>query len=178
MKTRNLTPWCNIYYSALKYNISITHSRYKTALIAFVALVFISLLAIQLTTHYSLVLVVNVLFWLVLGTHLRPDKKQQGEYLQHFQLSHHGLIEYKGETQDECSYQLLPQSRCSFLGAWLVMQGVNQSLDDNSTCSSNNRLALTKKQQGFGKKHNLFLFRDSFTQQGFSHLARVIKSLS
>jgi len=175
---QSLTPWCNIYYSALKYNISITHSRYKTALIAFVALVFISLLAIQHTTHYSLVLVFNVLFLLILAMYLRPDKKQRIECSQHFQLGHQGLLEYQVGTQDACSYQLLPQSRCSFLGAWLVMQRVNPSLDDNLTCSSHNHLALTIKQQGFGKKHNLFLFRDSFTRQGFSHLARVIKSLS
>ncbi|MBU2869620.1 hypothetical protein, partial [Colwellia sp. E2M01] len=58
-------------------------------------------------------------------------------------------------------YQLLAQSRFSFLGCWLIMQPKNDPLQKSTQ-------VLPKQ---------LFIFRDSVSAQDFSRLAKIIKQL-
>ncbi|ALO35723.1 hypothetical protein CMT41_14105 [Colwellia sp. MT41] len=62
------------------------------------------------------------------------------------------------------SYQLLAASRVSFIGCWLVMVPSEPILTPRSNAANN----IPKQ---------LFIYRDSFSKQDFSRLARVIKQL-
>lgn len=176
MKTQSLTPWCNIYYSALKYNISVTSSRYKAALIALLVLLFLLLFLIQNTIYYTAALIIIVIFGLLLDFYLNNYRKKPTDSLRQFQLSTSGLVDYHG-ADVHCVYQLLPQSRCSFLGAWLVMEPVNSPLEVHSTYKRRDTLLSQFKPIDSGKKHCMFIFKDSFSQADYSHLSRVINSL-
>nr|WP_157825901.1 hypothetical protein [Colwellia sp. Bg11-28] len=62
------------------------------------------------------------------------------------------------------SYQLLAESRLSFIGCWLVLM-------PNSSASAQHRT------HGKGYPKQFFIFRDSLHEQDFSRLARVINQL-
>lgn len=76
-------------------------------------------------------------------------------------LTKAGVVEL---NNDQISYQLLPESRLSFIGCWLVLIP-----NDNAVTQHSNPDKKYPKQ--------LFIFKDSLHKQDFSRLARVINQL-
>jgi len=76
-------------------------------------------------------------------------------------LTNTGVI---GLNNDNINYQLLAESRLSFIGCWLVIMPNNSTATQQS--SSKNRYPK-----------QIFIFRDSLHEQDFSRLARVINQL-
>jgi 3'-phosphoadenosine 5'-phosphosulfate sulfotransferase (PAPS reductase)/FAD synthetase len=67
-------------------------------------------------------------------------------------------------NNEQISYQLLADSRLSFIGCWLVM------IPNVPLHTLRNKVAKTIPKQ-------LFIFRDSINEQDFSRITRVIKQL-
>lgn len=76
-------------------------------------------------------------------------------------LTKAGAVEF---NNDQISYQLLPESRLSFIGCWLVIIA-----NDNAVTQHSNPVKKYPKQ--------FFIFKDSLNKQDFSRLARVINQL-
>jgi hypothetical protein len=79
-----------------------------------------------------------------------------------FTLTEFGVISLKDQR---LNYQLLPDTRLSFLGYWLVLQPIE---GNSSLFQEHTKLPL---------KH-LFIYRDRLSGQDLSRLVRVVKSLS
>ena len=80
-----------------------------------------------------------------------------------------GSLQFSAETTElngihltPITYQLLTDSRFSFIGLWLIMQPNDTPLLSNSLKTSTTQL---------------FIFRDSVSQQDFSRIANIIKKL-
>ncbi len=74
-----------------------------------------------------------------------------------FELSQQGLCTFDGKSY----YQLQANSRLSFLGCWLTLTLV----------TANSTLLVSKHKQ-------LFIYRDSLSQEGFSRLSLVLRNLN
>ena len=87
----------------------------------------------------------------------KNDKSIKGTLV----LSSTGNVQFDFAAQ---SYQLLPNSRFSFIGFWLVMMPSNTRLIP----SQEMKKSIPKK---------LFIFRDSVNAQDYSRIANVLKQL-
>ena len=160
MKTANLTPWCNLYSSASKYNIYVTKSRYKALLNAGCIVTSIVLLLLFFTYAYHLALVVASITFLLLSVLL---VKQSPEHiiLSRFELDSQGLCTFDGNKY----YQMQVDSRYSFLGCWLILQPVTAVSTMANTSNDNSKKVC-------------FIYRDSLSNQDFSRLSNVISQLN
>lgn len=158
MKTVNLTPWCNLFSTGSKYSIEIKKSRYKLLFFASVTVILIALLLVYFTYAYHLILAGTVLSVLLFGILLA--KKEKSVVVARFELDNQGSCSFDGVHY----YQLLTQSRFSFLGCWLYLQNCN----DNTRYSANDNDAIKR----------VFIFRDSLCEDDFSRLSNVISQLN
>ncbi|MCI2283275.1 hypothetical protein L3081_07505 [Colwellia sp. MSW7] len=154
----NLTPWCNLFSTASKYNIEVKKSRYKPLFCASVTVIIIALLLVYFTYAYHLILAGTVLSVLLLGILLA--KKGKPVVVASFELDNQGRCSFDGVHY----YQLLTRSRFSFLGCWLYLQYCN----DNTRYNANNNDAIKR----------VFIFRDSLYEDDFSRLSNVISQLN
>ena len=151
--------WCNIYLSASKYNINVKHSRYKLVLYSFFVIIFCLILLIRFTFYYVIAQINAVAAIIFLSLFLSKSNNNA--------IAHSFVLTYTGGLcfdKDQLSYQLLTTSRLGFIGCWVIM--VPSELTLNQCGNTNN----TSPKQ-------LFIFRDSISDQDFSRLARVIKQL-
>ena len=160
MKTVNLTPWCNLFSTASKYNICVKKSRYKALLYTGSAVASILLLLIFFTYAYHLALAVAVMTFLLLGISL-TRKSFQYDTVSRFELNSQGLCSFEGNDH----YQLQDNSRFGFLGCWLVLQPMTTV---NSMLNVKNNNAKT----------SFFIYRDSLSKQDFSRISKVISQLN
>ena len=159
MKIQNSTQWCNLYSNASKYNINVRNSHYKLAVYSFSGIFIFLVIIVNFTFHYILAQSLAVVSIISLSVFL--SRRNNEPIISSLKLTTSGEI-YLHKNQ--VSYQLLPASRISFIGCWLVMVPNESILSQCSNAASN-----TPKQ--------LFIYRDSLSNQDFSRLARVIKQL-
>jgi len=165
VKTANLTPWCNLFSTASKYNICVKKSRYRALLYAGSALAFVLLPLVFFTYAYHLALAMTVIFFVLLGL-LLVDRRSSSVIVSMFELDSHGLCSFDGIEY----YQLQASSRFSFLGCWLTLQPMTAQ-------------PITAVGSMFNAKNNnsktrFFIYRDSLSQQDFSRISRVITQLN
>lgn len=89
-------------------------------------------------------------------------------------LSDSFLLSNKGELilkSDNTHYQLLTNSRLSFIGCWLVM------IPKQPRVAVLNQLS-PKTTKNFKQSKQVFIFRDSINDTDFSRLASVLKQLA
>ena len=159
MKTVNLTPWCNLFSTASKYNITVNKPHYKVIVYLGVVLILALLLLTFFTYAYHLALTVAVVSTILLGFLLTKQSRQQ-VIISTFELTEQGQCLFK----DGSNYQLHLSSRCSFLGCWLVLQPLVTA----------GIFPVVKINNG---KELFFIYRDSLSKQDFSRIANVISQL-
>ncbi|WP_332871612.1 protein YgfX [Colwellia sp. Bg11-28] len=159
VKIQSSTQWSNLYSNASKYNINVRSSRYKLAVYSFIGILTCLVILVSFTFHYNLALVLAVLSLISLSLFLSIGDNKP--ITSSFILTNTGVIVLDNET---ISYQLLAESRLSFIGCWLVLM-------PNSSASAQHRT------HGKGYPKQFFIFRDSLHEQDFSRLARVINQL-
>lgn len=176
MKTANLTPWCNLFSTASKFNISITTSRYRQVIHFSFSALLLLLVLINFSYAYQLALTLATLTLIVIGfllTNTKPVKvvaqlalTRQGKCslltMDNPELFD-GFVEDLFEDNIEY-FQLLSSSRFSFFGCWLVLLPVPT-------------VALFLNENKNFKTKQLFIYRDSLSSQSFSHLIQTIKNL-
>jgi len=158
VKTANLTPWCNLFSTASKYNICIKKSCYQHLLYAGSVVTFILLSIVFFTFAYHLALSIAVFFLFLVGLLLANKKPQQVS--SSFELNSQGLCSFNGNHY----YQLQTSSRYSFFGCWLILKPVpTESAQFNVTDKN--------------AKTRCFIYRDSLSKQDFSRVSKVISHL-
>jgi hypothetical protein len=82
-------------------------------------------------------------------------------------------IDLNGQIKlnNEDSFSLLPNSRVSFIGCWLVMLNQDHAENDLGTKE------LPNKGHKKSLKHYKFIFKDSLSHQDYSRLRRIISTL-
>lgn len=152
MKTKNLTPWCNLFSIESKYNILIGPSRYKK--LFFGAVLYASTILV-LSVFEQVYIEVYLVYFYLLGprTFLSPLFVHN----QYFSINNMGLCVFDNNNE----LQLHPSSRVSFLGCWLVF------CENERACES----------ESLNKATHLYIFKDSLSDTDFSRLARVLNML-
>ena len=159
MKTKNLTPWCNLYYSALKFNIEVSPSEIKAILkflIAFGCCYITLLFMFGFKLWYTLII---LLFTFLLISHrnlilLFLQRKSSTFFATFFlQQTDFFLLTDTGECQfnNRKALQLSAQSQVNLWGYWLIF-----------TDSS-----VSKK----------YIFKDSLSAKDQARMARTIMRL-
>ncbi|MCW8833731.1 MAG: hypothetical protein OQK09_04810 [Colwellia sp.] len=156
----NSTPWCNLFSTASKFNIQVNESRNKLLVIYGLTVFFLLLLVLYFSYAYFLALVVATLTLLVLGVlysqQRTKHRQKDAKCLYQFELNQQGLCLFNGNEY----YQLHASSRFSFFGCWLML------------------LPTTENKCSGDKAKQLFIFRDSLTEQDFSRLSQVLRNLT
>ena len=129
-------------------------------LYAGVVLAFTLILLTFFSYAYHIVLTIAVFFMVLLSLLLALPNSQQ-VIISRFELNNQGQCSF----EDESYYQLLANSRHSFLGVWLVLQPIHAV---NARLNSKN----------ISTKKLVFIYRDSLTKQDFSRLTQVIAQLN
>jgi len=116
---------------------------------------------VSFTFHYGIALWIAIISILSLSFFL-SIRKTKKSIISSFILTKTGEVALNNE---QIRYQLLPDSRLSFIGCWLVLMP--------------NQIAVTQYSNP-GKKYpkQFFIFKDSLHEQDFSRLARVINQLN
>lgn len=136
----------------------------------FSGIAFFDLLLIIYTTYaYQYVLVI-VVFTMTVISVLIAQKKSKQLTAFHLIIDEKGICSFEplldktlgGTANTNELFQLLISSRYSFLGCWLDMYS------SKSLTSS-----INKKH----KKKQLFIYRDSLSQEDFSRLSQIIREL-
>lgn len=166
MKTPSLTPWCNLFSTASKYNITVKESKYKLMLYVSCAITLLALLMISFTHYYHFMLSIWVVLVFILGIWLASKKDQK--IVLRFLLHKEGLCSFLDSTEGIEHYQLLKGSQYSFLGCWLLLQPTSQLSNSN----------IIKQYINSCPKKRVFIYRDSVSEQDFSRLSNVISQLN
>lgn len=178
MKTLNSTPWCNLYSTALKYDICVKPSRYRNLLWLSGCLFFNLLLISYITYAYQFLLVIVVLTITFMSILIAKKSNEQLTTLQ-FTLDEYHVYSFEDLLENTIinnvsrkeHFQLLASSRYSFFGCWLHMAPLsNLSLATAAPLS----YTINKK----GQKKWLFIYRDSLSAQDFSRLSQIIRKLT
>lgn len=185
MKTANLTPWCNLFSTASKYNIGVKKSRYKVLLYTGSAVAFILLSLTFFTYAYHLALAIAVIGLVILGL-LLPNKSAQAVICSNVNVLNIAVSSFELNSQGICSfdgnnyYQLQASSRFSFLGCWLVLQQLTaQPLTAQPITTVNSMFnAKSSINKSNNTKTRVFIYRDSLSNQDFSRLSTVISQLN
>ncbi|PKG83427.1 hypothetical protein CXF85_10460 [Colwellia sp. 75C3] len=114
---------------------------------------------VSFTFYYILAQTVAVVGIISLGLFLSIGNKNP--FTNSLILTNTGSIEFNNK---QVSYQLLANSRLSFIGCWLVMIQDVPSLPPHTNLSEK----IPKQ---------LFIFRDSMNEQDYSRITRVIEQL-
>ncbi|MGL1959259.1 MAG: hypothetical protein OCD00_18350 [Colwellia sp.] len=120
-------------------------------------------LLLSFTLAYQLALMLLVSAIVIVGFILSKKIDIAQTALFSFSLTKQGDCQFTGNNHlSACNYQLQPNSRISFLGCWLLLKPI-EIHDDN-------RKNTTKIKQ-------IFIFRDSLSEQSFSRLTSVINNI-
>lgn len=166
MKTKSLTPWCNLFSTESKYSITVRKSRYKLILFSVCTLVLLILTLISFTYAYQFSLAVVIFVVLFLGGVIARKNEQDivSRFELSFEIGNDGICSFEDSLHRIEQFQLLRSSRFSFLGCWLFLQPTT------SKASFNTKAHHAKKR--------IFIYRDSLTEQDFSRLANIISQLN
>jgi hypothetical protein len=115
---------------------------------------------VSFTFYYTLAQTVAVVSIIFVSLFLSISNKKP--FTNALILTNTGNIQFNNE---QVSYQLLTDSRLSFIGCWLVM------IQDVPLLATRINIPQTTPKQ-------LFIFRDSISEQDFSRIARVVKQLA
>ena len=158
MKTKSLTPWCNLYYSELKYNIKVSPSKHWAISIllfygCFIYLALSIFIGFQLWLGFSIItlLIFSVYYYLqasiskkikCLALFISTKNKTRENFI----LSDTGECQFSGMQP----IQLAANSQINLWGYWLVFI-------PNDV-----------------KFRQCFIFKDSLSEQDQARLARTI----
>ncbi|MCP4989976.1 MAG: hypothetical protein GY928_29190 [Colwellia sp.] len=118
------------------------------------------LLLVSFSYAYVLALIIIVCCLISISLYLSIENNEHFAY--YLTISTDGLLTIKN---GDLSYQLQETSRLGFIGCWLVLQ---PSATLISPSKINTRFTPTQ----------IFIFRDSLSEQDYSRLVSVIKQLS
>ncbi len=163
----NKVTQADLFSSSSPYNINIFQSRYRLCFfyllfIAIFIVILVNFLILPRAVTYFITLVLLVMSILLIG--VVNSNKREKTLLRSFMLSADGGVSFSGE---QLSYQLLANSRFSFLGCWLIMKPVIVS-DNNITGIAHTNFTVKK----------YFIYRDSLKSKDFSRLTNVLINLS
>jgi hypothetical protein len=159
VKTVNLTKWSTLYSSASKYNIHVKKSCFNT-LTSKLSAALLCLFLIASILYNSYLLALGVGFIAIVITDLYLNQKSKA-LIQSFTISLTGEINF---CNDNVSYQLIPNSRSSFLGCWLEMTKVNGIVSESKITSCESSLQI-------------FIYKGQISHQDFSTLAKILSQL-
>jgi len=160
VKTKSLTPWCNLYSIASKFEIRISPSRYKVILYSATLSIFIAAplfyfsVNLYLLACFSLIVFIGISLLKYRGNSI-IDYFIKDKRLEKFTITNEGFFQFYTDRGNSTDFKLTPFSRVSFLGCWLVYS--SQKNPDN----------LKAK----------FIFKDSLSSADYSRLRRVITAL-
>lgn len=160
MKIKNSTQWSNLYSNASKYNINVRDSQYKRAVYSVIGVFTSLIILVSFTFHYGIALLIAIISIISLSLFLSISRLNR-PITSSLTLTKVGVVEF---SNDQVIYQLLPESRLSFFGCWLVL-----GPSENTVTQHSNPNKKYPKQ--------LFIFKDSLHAQDFSRLASVINQL-
>lgn len=151
--------WCNLFSSASKYNISVRPSRYKRVVYGSLPLGACLVTLISLSYAYLLALVILIACLFYISIYISRDNNEA--FIHYLTITTDGLLTI---NNDKAGYQLLTTSRLGFIGCWLVLQKrsvlINPSEKTNQAAS-----------------RQLFIFRDSLSEQDYARLVSVLKQI-
>ena len=121
-------------------------------------MVFVGLLFLVLFSYaYHLALAIAILTLILLGILYSQHQSKAARVLYLFELTSQGRCTFDGETY----YQLQLTSRLSFVGCWLnLIPAIECNMSDDK------------------KNKQIFIYRDSLSEQDFSRISRILKSLA
>lgn len=159
MKTKSSMLWCSLFSSASKYNISIRPSRYKRVAYGLLPCGACLIILVSFSYAYVMALVLIISSLISISVYISFENKTPFTY--YLTISTQGLLTIKNEGM---TYQLLATSRLSFIGCWLVFRP-SPPLNPSSKVASQ------------PMPTQLFIFRDSLSEQDYSRLVSVLKQL-
>ena len=165
MKTKNLTPWCNLYLSESKYKLSLTASRYPKLVYASVVYftLAVTLFLIDSNVHQISVLSFVFIFYLGYFLSVKTDNKLSKKTKKFIFIDHDLSIEFyqaidkEGEivrVSDTLSGTLSAGSRVGVMGFWLN---------------------ITSETEGRPIIYNKFIFKDCLSTQDYARLSRITR---
>lgn len=182
MKTKNLTPWCNLYSVGLKFNIEVKTSRYKTFVYGFIPLLLcaaifkiIFIVSDLPINTWLMILMLLVIYLFCAGVFFSLSLFKNLIVVEHrFILQEDGFCNFidekvvsknlAGNDNDlKPDLQLQRASRVGFYGCWLSFKAVDE------------QKKLIKSGDGVNKY--LFIFKDSLSKRDYSRLCRVINHI-
>ena len=158
MKIKTLTPWCSLYYSELKYNISLSPSQHR-AIFNLLFYFGFTYLCLSIFIGFKLWLGLAIVFLLCGGIFLyrKAGVTLSRQYLRLVTSHKHTSVKSFVLSQTgECQFiaqqrlQLSAKSHLNLWGYWLIFK-------PNDTKSS-----------------KFFIFKDSLSSQDQARLARTI----
>ncbi len=160
MKTKSLTPWCNLYLSESKYKIAIKHSRDKNFFYRVLpCYLLISAFIISVSFNFyllaSFTLVAYFILSVVRSKNIIISNSLVNEDKPLFVLTTQGECQFTDQQGRVEERTLSPYSRVSFLGCWLFFS----------------------QQEGDNRHSSTFIFKDSLSSKDYSRLRRVILAL-
>lgn len=159
MKTKNSTPWCKLYYSALKYNIAVSPSKHRAIFNWSFYTAFIYLTITVLFGFYIWLSLLCVGCLILLNYFHRQISlllSNQPSFSLNTSISHSILGNFVLSDTGECQFnsqeilQISAKSQINLWGYWLVFTKSDAAL----------------------KKH--FVFKDSISRQDQARIARTI----
>jgi hypothetical protein len=120
--------------------------------------VFASLLFLVLFSYaYHVALAIAIFTSIILGILYSQQQDKSARVLYQFELTSQGMCTFDGESY----YQLQLNSRLSFLGCWLnFISTIEGSMPSDK------------------RVKKIFIYRDSLSEQDFSRISRILKSLT
>lgn len=174
MKIKNLTPWCNLFSTELKYNIDIAPSRHRYWVYSVIYIIstLLFLWLYSLSTQL-LAIVIAFITLIILGVIFSSkDMFINLSFINKFintffKFGRHRLNKFELHIDGKCYFnlgqlcRLHVNSRVGILGCWLVFIRVKNSQN-----------LIDDTHQPF------FIFKDSLSAQDYSRLCRVINHLN
>jgi len=161
VKTKNLTPWSNLFLTASKYKVTINKSRHQFFIYGvFFFFIIASLIAFLTLNLYLLASVTFVIFFILsiaMPTPMMFTPSSSRGCIESLFLTDKGLCQFSSYQRNNSveEYAFSPYSRVSFLGCWLIFSKVGNSNELQSK----------------------FIFKDSLSSKDYSRLRRVIMAL-
>lgn len=161
MKTKNLTPWCNLFLTASKYKVTINQSRHQFLIYGvFICLVIATLLIFFTLNLYAIASVTFVAFFIfsIVMSNPRIYSPLANSSCKEFLfLTKEGSFQLDNSQRNHIieKFILYPNSRVSFLGCWLVFY----------------------EEGNINKLQSKFIFKDSLSSKDYSRLRCIITAL-
>tara|TARA_B110000467_G_C18234125_1_gene430498 strand:- start:505 stop:1017 length:513 start_codon:yes stop_codon:yes gene_type:complete len=163
----------HLFPTTSKFSINITRSRYQfcfrfLGFVGFGLIVLFQFSFLARAEIYLLVLAILVASIILIG--VMNSAKHATPYLTSLLLTKEGAVSF---SNDPIDYQLLANSRISFLGCWLIISPrLNREIKTNI---GQERSLITGNNN---KVQKVFIFRDSLSGQDYSRLSNVLNNLT